>query len=119
MRTPTGNISCFLTPAPSATLHCRLRHADYAITVQHVQCGPPVSLDWAGFELTARAGGSVACSGGILYDPATQKPHYVTVPYGRAWHKGPYVCGSRVDGLTCRNRTGHGFFISRRTWRVW
>ena len=119
MRTPTGNISCFVTPAPNATLHCQLKQADYAHRLQNVNCGPPISVDWAGFELPAGTKGRVACSGGVLYDPATQKPHYVTVPYGRVWHAGPFDCHSQFDGLGCSNHRGHGFFISRQTWRTW
>jgi hypothetical protein len=119
MRTPTGNISCFVTPLPHATLHCSLKQADYAHRLQTVNCGPPISVDWAGFELPAGTKGRVSCSGGVLYDPATQKPHYVTVPYGHVWHAGPFDCHSQFDGLGCSNHRGHGFFISRQTWRTW
>jgi hypothetical protein len=119
MRTPTGNISCFVTPAPHATLHCSLKQANYALRLQTVNCGPPISVDWAGFELPAGTKGRVACSGGVLYDPSTQKPHYVTVPYGHTWHAGPFDCHSQFDGLNCSSHNGHGFFISRQTWRTW
>jgi hypothetical protein len=118
LRTPSGNISCFVTPAPHATLHCRLAQADYAAAMAK-RCGPPISLDWAGFQLPAGTKARVACSGGILYDPATQKPRYVTVPYGRTWHAGPFDCRSDVRGLNCSNHTGHGLFISRQIWRTW
>jgi hypothetical protein len=33
--------------------------------------------------------------------------------YGRAWRRGGIRCVSRSIGLTCRNRSGHGFFMSR------
>ena len=26
---------------------------------------------------------------------------------------------SRVTGLTCTNRSGHGLFLSRESWRAW
>jgi hypothetical protein len=119
LATPSGNISCFVTPAPRATLHCSLKHADYAHFMRTVKCGPPVGLDWAGFGLGAFRKAHVECSGGILYNPSTQKPRYVTVPYGRTWHAGPFDCHSLVSGLGCSSHTGHGFFISRQTWRVW
>jgi hypothetical protein len=119
MKTPTGNISCFVTPAPYATLHCSLKQADYAHYMQTVKCGPPIGLDWAGFGLGAFRKARVECSGGILYNPSTQKPHYVIVPYGHTWRAGPFGCHSQFDGLNCSSHTGHGFFISRQTWRTW
>lgn len=36
-----------------------------------------------------------------------------TVGYGQTWENGPFKCVSAEDGLTCRRRDGHGFFISR------
>jgi len=39
--------------------------------------------------------------------------------YGKSWRAGTFTCTSQVTGVTCRNRHGHGLFISRRTWRVW
>jgi hypothetical protein len=119
LKTPSGNISCFVTPAPHATLHCSLKQADYARYMATVKCGPPIGLDWVGFTLAARAKAAVTCSGGILYSPATQRPRYVTVPYGRTWHAGPFDCHSTVSGLGCSNHTGNGLFISRETWRLW
>ena len=44
---------------------------------------------------------------------------FTTLPYGKTWHQGVFTCTSRANGLTCRNPTGHGLFISRESWRVW
>jgi hypothetical protein len=38
--------------------------------------------------------------------------------YGTSWHAGGLSCTSRRTGLTCTNRSGHGFFISRERWRL-
>jgi hypothetical protein len=38
--------------------------------------------------------------------------------YGRAWSRFGISCHSRVTGLTCRNRSGHGFFLSRERRRI-
>jgi hypothetical protein len=46
-------------------------------------------------------------------------PVYRTLAYGESWQRGPFTCTSRVTGVTCRNRTGHGLFISRQTYRSW
>jgi hypothetical protein len=42
----------------------------------------------------------------------------VNLPYGSRWSQGPFTCWSRLDGVTCRNRSGHGLFISRQGWRA-
>jgi len=36
--------------------------------------------------------------------------------YGHRWHIGPYSCNSAITGLTCRNTSDHGFFLSRQSW---
>jgi hypothetical protein len=33
--------------------------------------------------------------------------------YGRSWSRAGITCTSRSAGLTCRNRDGHGFTLSR------
>jgi hypothetical protein len=78
----------------------------------------PAGLDWHGFELTATRKGGVTCSGGILYDPSTQRPTYSTLAYGKTWRHGPYTCVSRRTGITCKSTRGHGLFISRESWRA-
>ena len=37
--------------------------------------------------------------------------------YGSTWHRGPFQCSSATTGLTCKNSSGHGFFLSRQSWR--
>ena len=38
--------------------------------------------------------------------------------YGRVWDKGPFTCKSRRKGLKCYNLGGHGWFLSRETYRL-
>jgi hypothetical protein len=119
---PTGNIRCLYVPgtrAPS-TLLCTIARADYAKTLQGLCMRPNgAGVDWHGFTLGPSRRGMVSCSGGILYNPDTQRPSYVNLAYGRSWRHGAYTCVSRISGVTCRNRTGHGLFISRQSWRAW
>src|SRR5581483_11452359 len=82
------------------------------------RCGPPIGLDWAGFALGVRGPARVECTGGVLYNPATERPAYRTLSYGRSRRLGGFTCDSERIGLTCR-RTSHGLFISRETWRLW
>ena len=115
---PSGNIRCLL--APGRVLRCDLRRADYAAALQ-ARCMRPggAGVDWHGFELPAARKGTVTCSGGILYNPGTQRPAYANLPYGQTWRRGPFTCDSRVTGVTCRNTGGHGLFVSRQSWRAW
>jgi hypothetical protein len=117
-RSPSGNISClFLGGTP--TLLCKIAHADYAKQLQDRCMGPNgAGVDWHGFELSAARKGTIVCSGGALY-PGTDRPSYVTLPYGKTWRQKMFSCSSRVTGVNCSNPNGHGFFLSRQTWRVW
>ena len=114
-RSPSGNIECFYG---SSVLHCQIGQADYAKTLQD-RCMAGPSVDWHGFELGATRKSALTCSGGILYDPDTQVPYYVTLAYGKSRRLGGVTCSSAVTGVTCRNRAGHGLFISRQSWRAW
>jgi hypothetical protein len=76
------------------------------------------SVDWHGFQLPAARKALLLCSGGILYSPATQHPRYTNLPYGRRWRHGAFTCTSAITGMTCRNRAGHGVFLSRLRWRT-
>jgi hypothetical protein len=117
-RSPSGNISCLFIPSSSgapATILCKLAHADYAQALQ-ARCN---GLDWHGFLLPAARKGAVNCSGGILYNPTTQHPRYITLAYGKTWRQKMFSCTSQFNGVNCSNPHGHGMFISRQTWRTW
>jgi hypothetical protein len=116
-RSPTGNIKCYYNPNGltsrgfTRALRCSLDHADYAMKLQH-RCK---AGDWHGFTLTPRGKPLLFCPGGATGD----RPVYRTLAYGKSWRRGPFTCTSRVTGVTCRNRTGHGLFISRQAYRTW
>ncbi len=121
-RSPTGNIKCLFVPpsgsARTGTLLCQIAHAGYAKALQS-RCMARDQLDWHGFILGAATRGGSSCSGGILYNPDTQRPTYVRLPYGHAWRRSAFTCYSRVSGVTCTSAAGHGLFISRLSWRTW
>jgi hypothetical protein len=127
-RSPSRNISCLFVPSAAtssggrtpATLLCKIARADYATLLQRRCLGPAGGgVDWHGFELAATTKGAVECSGGILYNPTTQHPSYVTLAYGRTWRQKMFSCTSRTQGVNCSTPSGHGLFVSRETWRVW
>ena len=123
IRSPSGNIKCLFVPGSGSSgsrLLCSIAHSSYAGKLQERCLGQDGSgVDWHGFNLTSGGKGHITCTGGILYSPDTQHPRYVTLPYGKSWRQGVFTCSSRVTGVTCRNRTGYGLFISRASWRVW
>jgi hypothetical protein len=51
-------------------------------------------------------------SGNIAGDTAVDKRAKV-LRYGSKWSRGGFTCASRRTGLRCRNRSGHGWFLSR------
>jgi hypothetical protein len=115
-RSPSQNIKCLLVSGP--TLRCDIAQSNYGKALQ-ARCMSRASIDWHGFELGTTRKGAVTCSGGILYNPDTQKPSYLTLPYGKSWRHAAFTCSSRITGVTCTNRNGHGLFISRQSWRTW
>jgi hypothetical protein len=116
---PSGNIRCLYVPGrPAANLLCSIGAAAYASELQN-RCMSRASLDWHGFELGATRKASTVCSGGILYDVDRQQPVYKALAYGNVWRRGPFTCSSRVTGITCASRAGHGLFLSRASWRLW
>ncbi len=115
---PSSNIRCYALPG---LLHCDIARADYRARLQDGCLNPKgemgAGVDWHGFELSRAGKGHPVCAGGSLLT-GNQHPRYVTLPYGRAWSSGPFTCTSRVAGVTCRSRAGHGFFVSRQTYRL-
>jgi hypothetical protein len=119
VRSPSGNIQCLYVAGSPTMMLCTIKHSGYAAKLQARCMGPGGSgVDWNGFTLTTSKPGSIVCSGGVLYDESKQLS-YVTLAYGKSWRHGVFTCTSRVTGLTCRSRAGHGLFISRQAWRAW
>jgi len=116
-RSPSGNIKCYYNPKGltsggfTPALQCGLNHADYAMKLQH-RCD---AGDWHGWTLTPGGKPLLFCPGGASGDRVA----YGRLAYGSSWRRGPFTCTSAVTGVTCRNRTGHGLFISRQAYRTW
>ena len=114
---PTGNIKCYynqhgLTSRGfSPVVRCGLNHADYGARLQ----GYCKAGDWHGFTLTPTGRPLLYCPGGASGDRVA----YRTLPYGSTRWLGQFTCTSRITGVTCVNRHGHGLFVSRQTFRLW
>lgn len=114
-RTPSGNIYCNGSLAGGAQ-----GSSDISCSIVE-RGGPPAWPDpgscpgvWGHhFDLGSTGPARVVCG------TAPRKSTYTDVaPYGETGNFGDITCQSEKTGLTCRNRSGNGFFLSRRSQRV-
>src|SRR5206468_135197 len=82
-RSPSGNIRCFRNAEPPRVLHCSIGQAAYAKRLTAFCAAPPIGVDWGGFELGPARKATVTCTGGVLYDPSTQRLPTAVLAYGR------------------------------------
>ena len=83
IRSPTGNISCFLVSGGPELLLCSIAHSSYANALQAKCMGPDGSgVDWHGFTLGPAKGSHINCTGGILYDNGK----YAELPHAAVRH---------------------------------
>jgi hypothetical protein len=116
-KTPSGNIVCGygIDSFGAASMECGVKSGLKPPPPRvHCSAGDPndkrVSLTATGRAVP------VTCAG----DPG---PFLVVsragvLGYGRTWSGGGISCTSETTGLTCKNRVGHGFFLSRERWRT-
>src|SRR5947209_15826941 len=116
-RSPTGNIRCFALVGHSGDLLCMIAQSQYAKALQARCIDGGQGVDWHGFVLGVSRKGALNCSGGIQYDPVADTPVTPTLAYGATWRNRTLTCASRITGVTCRTRNGHGLFVSRGSWR--
>ena len=113
-KTPSGNIVCgYGIAPPDSSVECGIKSG----------LKPPpkntcTDLDYTDRRVSLTATGRavpVTCAGdpGPFVVEATAS----VLGYGRTWSGGGISCRSETAGLTCTNRVGHGFFISRERWR--
>jgi hypothetical protein len=99
--TPSGNIACNAGP-----YHGQPLVACTVFSEGNQKRGQKV---WA-----VAATGRVSV-GFVFGNAATDYPK---LAYGRTWSWHGIRCSSQSRGLTCTNRSGHGYFLSRRSQRV-
>lgn len=102
-RTPSGNIVC--NAGPIVDRNGTTAGGQALACVLFSQSGVRGQKTWY-LRSTGLAGiqfvqGNIATEGiGVLR-------------YGHTWRWHSFNCSSQRTGLTCRNRAGHGFFLSR------
>ena len=103
-QTPSHNIGCAYASSP-ASLRCDIRTG----------LKPPPSKpkgcqnDWTfGYSVNATGPARKVCAGDTVFSPTAK-----VIRYGTTWRSGPFSCKSSTSGLRCKNRSDHGFFLSR------
>jgi hypothetical protein len=104
-RTPTANIGCVFSSEPGSKgpyLRCDI------LSGLKPKPRRACDLDLTGFAMNPRGRAAVVCAGDTAVDRRAK-----VLRYGARWSRGGFTCTSRRTGLRCRNRSGHGFFLSR------
>ena len=100
----------FATPSRNIVCNAGPYHGGY-VTV----CTVFTAATAKGQKLwSMRTSGRVSV-GFLMANVATDYP---VLRYGRSWSWHGIRCSSQRAGLTCRNRSGHGFVLSRKSQRV-
>ena len=104
--TPSKNIGCV---SDFAFLRCDVRTTTVKAPPRPRSC----DLDWGdAFQMSASSGAHRLCHGDTALGGRR------ILGYGRSLRIGPFRCTSTMAGLTCRNRAGHGWFLSRNPIRL-
>jgi uncharacterized protein DUF6636 len=105
-RTPSGNIGCI---GDRTGIRCDIRSMSVPPPTRPRGC----DLDYGdAFTMSSRGRARLVCHGDTALGGRS------VLAYGRSRRIGPFLCVSRATGLTCRNRAGHGWFLSRERIRV-
>jgi Family of unknown function (DUF6636) len=116
-KTPSGNIVCgwSIAPGRSGSIECGVGSGLKPPPAPlHCSAGDPndkrVSLTATGRAVPVRCAGDPG--------PFLSRAGAGVLGYGQTWSGGGISCSSATTGLTCKNRVGHGFFLSRESWRT-
>ena len=124
IQTPSKNIKCLYSDEDNEfgfAVVCKI------LEVSRKSYNRPNSLncrssDWGYvFSLKARGNAQIECKTDIIYwEIAESELRYSVLNYGtsKTFVRSGITCISESAGLTCRNRSGNGFFISRSKQRI-
>jgi hypothetical protein len=108
-RTPSGNIGCVFSLEPSRVgpfLRCDILSGLKPAPAKPRGC----TLDWKyGYQMRPTGKARTVCAGDTTVDRRAK-----ALRYGHRWRAGGFNCLSRKIGLRCNNRSGHGFFLSKK-----
>jgi hypothetical protein len=107
--TPSHNIGCYVSAHDA---RCDIRTRTWSPPPEPASCRK-IGLDFGQGLVVGPHRAEFVCAGDTtLGGPAI-------LPYRSSSQRGTLLCVSRVAGVTCRNTAnGHGFFLSRATYRL-
>ncbi|MEL6578451.1 MAG: DUF6636 domain-containing protein [Cyanobacteria bacterium J06621_12] len=106
---PSKNIYCALVGADQDSLRCEIKSGLNPLPPQPDDC----EFDWgAGFLLSQQAKPKILCVSDTIGDSGLQ------LDYETTWSNSNFECKSQITGLTCKNSSGQGFFLSREKWNI-
>lgn len=111
-RMPSGNVGCMLVEisGEQPSLRCDVLSGLRPMPPKPRSC----QLDWGvSVSMGDRGRASVGCVGDTVMVPGAR-----VLAYGTRWRHGGIACVSRASGLTCTNRSGHGWVLSRERSRL-
>ena len=111
-KTPSDNIYCaYYDNDGKALVRCDIKSYTPTTPKRPADC----DLDWGyAFEIAAgNKRGYIICGGDTVISPEAK-----ALPYGSVWTRKGIECSSETTGITCTNRRGHGFSLSRAEQRV-
>ena len=107
-KTPSANIHCGYFDGDGApVIRCDIRSFAPSTGRRPADC----EQEWGdAFEVSADGGrGVIVCHGDTVISPGAR-----TLGYGKTFSAGGISCTSEKSGLACKNRTGHGFKLSKK-----
>jgi len=111
-RSPTGNIHCLYFPIDGiGSLRCDIQQ----ITNRLPQPPEDCELDWGtafAMDVETRHAERI-CHGDTVVG------RYPILSYGQIWSRGGFICRSTQLGMSCRNRLGAGFDLSRSSQKLY
>jgi hypothetical protein len=106
-QSPSGNIGCYIAKSGA---RCDIAKRSWSPPPKPKYC----ELDWGqGAAVDKHGKAGIVCAGDTALN---QGP---VLPYGHSISKGRFRCASLSSGMRCVNRRdGHGFFLSRESYRL-
>ena len=100
---------------PSKNIHCAIFNGNLRCDILSGLKPEPKRQcdgDWTGLLLASKGKANPVCAGDTVVKKGSK-----TLEYGSRWKRNKITCKSKMTGLRCHNRKGHGFFLSREKWR--
>lgn len=106
---PSKNIGCYMSRRDT---RCDIRNRSWQPPPEPKSC-KKIGLDYGQGIAIGANHAEFICAG----DTALGGPKVLA--YGQIAQRGPFVCESEPDGMTCSNiHHGHGFFLSKESYRI-